>query len=397
MTPEKPVERLVGLPKPWLDADACLELNQAFYSVEPHDYFNTRLILLMLAAAAPNAILEAYKQGLEYGALKRGGPGTQRTEGPEGDAAHVAFVAADSVNLLHHVSETLMRFYLAHRPDSGGKFRASPWLEIANEVNPAAFKRLVGFRFDGTPLTDARRAEVTATFYGAPKPPASVKQGERLKTSVEEIERYLQHFARYFVDEAMLYNSMKHGLAVRSGTSSMRIETPADMERAERDEPPLISADGPSVEYLARESREDPYRRVTRWFRPDVLMAEAQMAVYMLEQIWSIGKLRYVDRAEPPAQIALRFYDQTPLKHILDVYLDGQPARIVTTRMEMDIGYTYAYPPKLECTACGRGPRDDEERPRRDWRAISDDQSPLRVVCPACATAWRAARTTQLG
>src|SRR5687768_6009259 len=104
-------ERLIALPEPWLEDDACHELNVAFYGVEPHDYFDTRLMLLMIAAAAPDAIFAAAEQGMEYGALKRGGPGTKRVEGPEADAAQLAFVTADAVNLLHHVSETLMRFY----------------------------------------------------------------------------------------------------------------------------------------------------------------------------------------------------------------------------------------------------------------------------------------------
>jgi hypothetical protein len=238
-------ERLIRLPKPWLDGEACHGLNVAFYSVEPHDYFQTRLELLMLAAADSDAIFAAFQKGLEYGALKMGGPETNAPGDAEVDAARTAFVTADAVNLLHHISETLLRLYFAHRPEEG-KFPASPWLEIAQEVTPGEFKRRVALRFDGgSELDDARRAEVTATFYGSTDPPCDTpEEADRLRASVDEIERFLHHFARYFLDEAKLYNAMKHGLAIRPGVSSMHLKTPADAGRLARGESPLISVDG---------------------------------------------------------------------------------------------------------------------------------------------------------
>lgn len=384
-------ERLIRLPEPWLDAEACHGLNVAFYSVEPHDYFQTRLELLMLAAADTGAILAAFQKGLEYGALKIGGPEVKAPD--DAEAAQNAFVTADAVNLLHHISETLLRLYFAHRPEEG-KFPASPWLQIAQEVTPGEFKRLVALRFGGNELDDARRAEVTATFYGSADPPCDTpEEADRLRASVDEIERFLHHFARYFLDEAKLYNAMKHGLAIRPGSSSMHLNTPADAERLARGESPLISAEGPSVEYLARKNPEDEFGRETRWVRPDVLMGEALIAVFMLAQIWTIGKLRYIGPDDPSRKVPLRFYDHTPLNGILDAYLgDNATARFVIRTMRMSLGYAYAYPPELECTGCSRGPRDDEKRPRRRWYAVEAEGSPLKVLCPECGTAWRKAR-----
>src|SRR6185312_3755664 len=113
-----------------------------------------------------------------------------------------------------HVSETVLRYYLAHCPDPSGRFRACPWLDLADEVNFAAFKRAVELRFadDSDELTDRRRDDVTRTFYlgsnGGTDDPAEL---ERLARSVDEIERWLRHFAGYFLDDARLYNAMKHG------------------------------------------------------------------------------------------------------------------------------------------------------------------------------------------
>lgn len=381
-------ERLIALPKPWLDADACRALNRAFYSVEPHDYFQTRLELLMLAAADSDSILAAFQRGLEFGALKMGGPETKAPNEAEMEAARTAFVTADAVNLLHHICETLMRFYFAHRPEER-QFPASPWLQIAREMNPEDFKRLVARRFDSRELDEHRRAEVNATFYASFEPPCDTPEdADRLRASVDEIERFLQHFARYFLDEAKLYNAMKHGLAIRPGSAAMRLETPADAERLARGESPLISAEGPSVEYLARDSADDEFARVTRWVRPDVLMGEAMVAVFMLAQIWTVGKLRYTGPDDPSKKVPLRFYDQMPLKGLLDAYLGDEPYRFVIRTMGMPIGYSYAYPPNLKCTSCGRVPRDGEERPRFHWRAIECNGAPLRVVCPGCGAKW---------
>jgi hypothetical protein len=64
--------RIVALPKPALDTAEARRLNATFYGTEPHTYFQTRLILLMVAAADPDAINAAVDRGLEYGSLKRG-------------------------------------------------------------------------------------------------------------------------------------------------------------------------------------------------------------------------------------------------------------------------------------------------------------------------------------
>jgi hypothetical protein len=74
-------------------------------------------------------------------------------------------------------------------------------------------------------------------------------------------------------------------------------------------------------------------------------MGEALVAVFMLAQIWAIGKLRYIGREKASKKVPVRFYDQLPLAGILDAYLgDNQAARFVIRTMRMSLGCANAYP-----------------------------------------------------
>jgi hypothetical protein len=122
-------ERLVGLPsRGSRETRAATSTNQAFYGTEPHAYFATRLVLLMVAAAKPEAINDALTEGLEYGTLKIGRDGVEEEAESEedGEKQALAFVAGDATNLLQHVSETVLRYYMAHCPDLQRRFRPCP-------------------------------------------------------------------------------------------------------------------------------------------------------------------------------------------------------------------------------------------------------------------------------
>jgi hypothetical protein len=75
----------------------------------------------------------------------------------------------------------------------------------------------------------------------------------------------------------------------------------------------------------------------------------------------------------------------------MDAYLDDEPAKVVIKVMDFPVGYRWAYPPELECTICHRKPRDDEDRPRKKWKGITDGQWHLRPICPDCIPGWRKA------
>lgn len=125
-------------------------------------------------------------------------------------------------------------------------------------------------------------------------PEAEHPKAEQIKKSVESIEQWLTYFARIFVDDAHLFNALKHGLAVRAGSASVLLQTPADVTRKE----PLIHADGSSVAFLEQAGDDKLWHETTRWVRPDRMLAEAEIAARMLENIWRVGRIRYL-REDP--------------------------------------------------------------------------------------------------
>jgi hypothetical protein len=235
--------RLRRLPAPWLSPEEFPRLNQAFYSAEPHSFLRARIAMLAVAAAKPEVIQQALSDGLDYRGLQVGTIDADANEEVEvADEAEdherereEAFVISDAVSVLHHASETLLRFYLAHAPGADGKVSPCPWIEMAQELSHAQFKKRLVERFDGLPVDDARFRELAVVFYVG-RPDQDHPQSEQIKKSVESIEQWLTHFAGVFVHDAHLFNALKHGLAVRAGSASMELQTPADEAR----EIPLI-------------------------------------------------------------------------------------------------------------------------------------------------------------
>jgi hypothetical protein len=130
---------LEELPDPWLDPESLANVNAMFYGSEPHEYFSHRLELLILAAGRPEVIEEAIRSGISYEGLHVGGEDDGESEPTDEEAdtrSHREFVIAETLTLLYHVSETLLRFYLAHE-----RMPECPWIEIAGEPPVGALRR----------------------------------------------------------------------------------------------------------------------------------------------------------------------------------------------------------------------------------------------------------------
>lgn len=373
--------KTIPLPPPLLAHESYPELNRTFYGIEPHDYFDVRLALLMVLAGKPGVVRDAIREGLEYQGLRAGRrpaddgePVEDDTEDDEEKQAK-EFVISESVGLLHHVSETLLRFYLAHVG-----LPPCPWLEIAEERNPEGFKKKVSARFDGHPLDSDRRAEIAQVFYGQALPSGDGPPADVWDASLENIEQWLTHFATWFVAEAHLFNAVKHGLAVQPGEASMELITPADETRGDRR--PLIHASGPSIGFLERSGDPAQWHYTTRWVEPDRLMGETYIAMTLLGYVWRVGRLRYTDLGE---RERIGLLDRPKYNEYMDSLLEpGEGARIITNRMSRLLAHRWAYPPdEITCVSCGRKPAKSEAA-HKTWRGLVVEHR-LETYCPECA------------
>jgi hypothetical protein len=185
---------LERLPDPWLDSEGAAHLNGIFYRGEPHEYFLSHLALLLVAAGKPEVIEDAIRSGVTYEGLEIGARSGGVAEPEDDDEREAArqreFVIAETLVLVNHVTETLLRYYLAHegRPQC-------PWVEIAAERPMEKFKAKVATRFDGGPLTKARRKALATVFFGTEKPRPEEDVAER-ETDLQNTEMWLNHFCR---------------------------------------------------------------------------------------------------------------------------------------------------------------------------------------------------------
>jgi hypothetical protein len=363
---------LIPLPEPWLDAEAYRDLNGSFYGAVPHEYFATRLELLMLYAAEPARLEEILTAGIEYRGLKFGRDTHQSTGDEEFDVEldarrHLSFVITEAVTLLHYLGETLLRLYLAHAPNALGEVPPAPWLKVAGLTSAKAFKERVRKRFDGEPLTDRRRHELATVFYSS-REAVGPDHGDALEESMVEIERWLQHFAEQFLEDAAIFNSLKHGLTVLAGESSIRFGT---------EDSPILNHDGPSVRYLERGGPEWIWGYKNRWFDVDYLMVEGRTALVLLQLIGQVGRARYL--GEPVGKV--------------EMLREGHFAQFGDPRVRnrwlkqigYPVGYRYAYQPPLVCTACGRQAQEGEDL--SEWKAKRRPDRYVDPFCPECAAA----------
>jgi hypothetical protein len=298
------------------------ELNRAFYATRPWEYFRHRERLLALTAGAPEKLLAAGRDGVQVGRLHfqlQGDPQQEEQDAEDRER----FLLADSQILLHHVSETLLRLYLAHE-----NLPPCPWLEVARVRGPGAFKKLVQGRFVEGPPQDESRRRVAGVFLGTSNPKGLTPHPpiEAWNEGLDNIEAFLRHYARHFLD-ADVYNALKHGLVVRPGDSHTQL-----------DDGELIKAEGPALEYLSQ--RKDVsgrlrWNRSTRWLEFDRSLVFVFMATRLMESLWSIARARYLEDEPPP----INLWTEPAYGQVADRLEEGQNSAILVDTMHMELAY----------------------------------------------------------
>jgi len=190
--------------------------------------------------------------------------------------------AVESVNLLHHAAEALVRQYLAHRgaPEC-------PWLENARQRSPVAMKAAATELRDGTRAE--QRDDLVDVFCGPVEGRTSAAMAN-IALAGHGLETLLAYAADILMDEAGIYNAIKHGIAAVPGTRRL----PPELLAAGGDG--RMRGDGLSL--LTLEPMGEAGVRRWSWVIRYIDVAEnsaiTQLIAEQLENLWSVARARYL-------------------------------------------------------------------------------------------------------
>lgn len=296
------------------DTNGFEKLNQEFYAANPADYFGERLRLLALRAAKPSAVEAALGKELVWGGIRFVAEDVGAETTNSAVTVTSQFVALETQNLFHHTSEAVLRVFLAH------ELRGEcPWIDMA------ALNNYRDYRAKRTELAqpswpNERLKAVEYVFFGSEFPEDA--DGELVEVR-DSIVRLIHLLARRGHDDANLYNSTKHGLTALGGMKSIQI-TIDDPGGADEELSPSISSVGHTATFLESErdkaAQETKWYRAVRWVQPQKTSGLIEMALVLLESIWSIARWRYVG-AEHPGGI--EYVDPAAIDRLLQMNEGG--------------------------------------------------------------------------
>jgi len=182
-----------------------------------------------------------------------------------------------SESLVHHLSETLVRLFLAHRA-----IPPCPWFEIAE------LKQFWEFKALAADIVDQRNGEVLLqevldVFVGS-------EDSEQALEAAEAVRRLLVRAAERITSDANTYNSVKHGLAVQAGNAGLTLSASGAA---------MLGVQGPAITFLELEKSDDgtDYYMTTLWtdLRSNLLLA--QLLVTAVGALWTVARARYTGAA----------------------------------------------------------------------------------------------------
>jgi hypothetical protein len=275
-----------------LHPDEERALNRAFYAPDPASYFDLRLRRVFELAATTDANDRSAERRLEHGGIAFVVPSVASE--PADEHERQQFVAIESEMLVHHVAETVLRLYFAHRDSA-----RVPWVELANMRAPGDFKRAANEILDPD-HRDALREGIGFVWLGNREP----VEGEESEwdRGVSRLLGYLQAFATLLTVRAPLYNAAKHGLGLQLGDRKMSIKGIQ-----------MLNVEGPSLAWLSQVDGSDgrEWSVKSRWtnFSADTGMVFG--ACVMLRGLWTVARCRYLGWPLPQDGIPLpRDYTQ---------------------------------------------------------------------------------------
>lgn len=223
------------------------EVNQAFYRAEPAEYFHMRLTTLGTAIGSPDGLhsLLAPPGVTAYG-VTINDDGERPT-----DASLARYALIESTNIAHHSIETFFRLLLAHA--SGNE---CPALAVAWARSPGELKETLESMVLSPDFEDALVVELGQIVFGLDhKVPG---QRDRIVACLP----LCRDLARMYLDEASVYNSIKHGMAAIAGDAYLAVGDAGTSGSG-------FAVSGTSIEFLERvpagQSRHSGDRQLGGW------------------------------------------------------------------------------------------------------------------------------------
>lgn len=261
-------------------------LNLDFYQLDPATYFLFRLRNLLLSAGRGLELEQLLVGGVKVGVFALNAPEGSEVDSldeEQRDDQH-AFVTLETEVLLHHLSETLLRLYLAHEPEP-----PCPWISLSRERSPRRFKNKVSGLVERlqTPAGEEDLARVLLgatdrTVFGDGGPSA-----EEWTELIDNSRLWLTWFARYMLD-GDVYNAAKHGLGVHPKRTGMKVEI---------DGKELTEAAGPALEFLHSVKLEGEgrrqWQRTIKWVHWDRLFGAIHIGCQLIDRLWTVARYRY--------------------------------------------------------------------------------------------------------
>lgn len=269
------------------NGDQALQMfNESFYASDPADYLLTRLQLLLLAGGKRGELQQLFEEGVEYAGVSLAPPPPDSQSGP--DAGTVIdledpdeeakkldmFLVIEAQSLLHQACETVLRMFFVHASPA-----VAPWINLAAERDFGKFKKRVRSELIEKELGHDLVARVC---LGSPVPPDDAT-GDEWARAVEGIIAFFRTFARCFLDDANLYNGIKHGLGVSPSEATFLINE-------------YQFAAGPSVKYPESGQWEHGRREwslVTRWIDMKQSLALTYVAIQLIASMWTVGRAQH--------------------------------------------------------------------------------------------------------
>lgn len=261
-------------------------INREFYRQRPHSYLLRRLVGLVVTVGRPDLVDSAFEDGITLGQHDVRWSGVKLDEDEE-----QSYLTSEIEVLTYHSAESLLRLVLAHgRPDL-----PSPAFNLAG-LNPQAelYKRAKHNVVDAD--DESLDALIVASIHGCEAIPegaftsgADAPTDDGLAGGRANLRDLLRYAANYIGnrDYQDVYNAAKHGLAVRTGNAGFRLGGGPDGQ-------PIIDQSGEALHCLsAPRDRSKEVEQVTVWSNPGLSFGFIQLALQVMDQVWSLGKFRY--------------------------------------------------------------------------------------------------------